>query len=84
MQGLTGEAHTAVAGEGPAMIAAEEGIRNKIFWDGMPPTPRKKREKLAEKAKRQYMDLLSEEELEQIILSDEGSIKSLSRGMVDQ
>jgi hypothetical protein len=31
---------------------------------------RKKREKMVEKVKKQYMDLLSEEELEAIILSE--------------
>lgn len=46
------------------------GIENKLFWDGMSPTLRKKREKLVEKVKQQYMDLLSEEELERIILSE--------------
>lgn len=46
------------------------GIENKLFWDGMSPALRKKREKMVEKVKQQYMDLLSEEELEQIILSE--------------
>ena len=47
------------------------GIEDKLFWDGMPPLIRKKREKMVEKVKKQYMDLLSEEELEKIILMNE-------------
>jgi len=43
---------------------------NKLFWDGMPPMLRKKREMMVKKVKKQYMDLLSEEDLERIILSD--------------
>merc|ERR1712127_29573 len=43
---------------------------NKLFWDGMPPMLRKKREKMVEKVKKQYMDLLSEEDLERIVLSE--------------
>mmetsp|Transcript_20132 Transcript_20132/g.32615 ORF Transcript_20132/g.32615 Transcript_20132/m.32615 type:complete len:612 (-) Transcript_20132:161-1996(-) len=46
-------------------------LENKLFWDGMPPVLRKKREKMVEKVKRQYMDLLSEEDLERIILNDD-------------
>ena len=49
---------------------AKAGSENKLFWDGMPPTLRKKREKMVENVKRQYMDLLSEEELERIILNE--------------
>jgi len=49
---------------------AKAGSENKLFWDGMPPTLRKKREVMVEKVKRQYMDLLSEEDLERIILSE--------------
>jgi hypothetical protein len=47
------------------------GIEDKLFWEGMPPLIRKKREKMVEKVKKQYMDLLSEEELEKIILMGE-------------
>lgn len=47
------------------------GIEDKLFWEGMPPLIRKKREKMVEKVKKQYMDLLSEEELEKIILMSE-------------
>jgi len=43
---------------------------NKLFWDGMPSMLRKKREKMVEKVKQQYMDLLSEEDLERIILNE--------------
>lgn len=46
------------------------GYENKLFWNGMDPLLRKKREKMVEKVKQQYMDLLSEEELEAIILSE--------------
>ncbi|KAL7534148.1 hypothetical protein ACHAXR_005660 [Thalassiosira sp. AJA248-18] len=46
------------------------GVENKLFWDGMDPLMRKKREKMVEKVKEQYMDLLSEEDLERIILSE--------------
>lgn len=46
------------------------GSENKLFWNGMDPLLRKKREKMVEKVKKQYMDLLSEEELEAIILSE--------------
>ena len=49
---------------------AKAGSENKLFWDGMPPTLRKKREKMVENVKRQYMDLLSEEGLERIILNE--------------
>ncbi|KAL9190412.1 hypothetical protein ACHAXT_007623 [Thalassiosira profunda] len=49
---------------------ARVGVENKLFWDGMPPALRKKREVMVEKVKKQYMDLLSEAELEQIILSE--------------
>lgn len=48
-----------------------KGIEDKLFWEGMPPLIRKKREKMVEKVKKQYMDLLSEEELEKIILMGE-------------
>jgi len=47
-----------------------KGSENKLFWNGMDPLLRKKREKMVEKVKKQYMDLLSEEELEAIILSE--------------
>ncbi|KAL7440878.1 hypothetical protein ACHAXM_007505 [Skeletonema potamos] len=47
-----------------------QGSENKLFWNGMDPLLRKKREKMVEKVKKQYMDLLSEEELEAIILSE--------------
>jgi phosphopantetheinyl transferase (holo-ACP synthase) len=47
-----------------------QGYENKLFWNGMDPLLRKKREKMVEKVKKQYMDLLSEEELEAIILSE--------------
>mmetsp|Transcript_16981 Transcript_16981/g.26643 ORF Transcript_16981/g.26643 Transcript_16981/m.26643 type:complete len:99 (-) Transcript_16981:282-578(-) len=50
---------------------AKLNVENKLFWDGMPPVLRKKREKMVEKVKRQYMDLLSEEDLERIILNDD-------------
>jgi len=43
---------------------------DKLFWEGMPPLLRKKREKMVENVKKQYMDLLSEEDLERIILSE--------------
>jgi len=43
---------------------------NKLFWDGMPTLLRKKREKMVEKVKKQYMDLLSEADLESIILNE--------------
>jgi phosphopantetheinyl transferase (holo-ACP synthase) len=46
-------------------------VEDRLFWDGMPPLMRKKREKMVEKVKKQYMDLLSEEELERIILTSE-------------
>jgi phosphopantetheinyl transferase (holo-ACP synthase) len=46
------------------------GSENKLFWNGMDPLLRKKREKMVEMVKKQYMDLLSEEELEAIILSE--------------
>ena len=52
------------------LAKAKKGVDNKLFWDGMPPLLRKKREKMVEKVKKQYMDLLSEEELERIILSE--------------
>ena len=45
-------------------------VENKLFWEGMPPLLRKKREKMVEKVKLQYMDLLSEEDLESIILNE--------------
>lgn len=47
-----------------------QGSENKLFWNGMDPLLRKKREKMVEMVKKQYMDLLSEEELEAIILSE--------------
>jgi hypothetical protein len=47
-----------------------KGFENKLFWNGMDPLLRKKREKMVEKVKKQYMDLLSEEELEAIILGE--------------
>ena len=47
-----------------------QGSENKLFWNGMDPLLRMKREKMVEKVKKQYMDLLSEEELEAIILSE--------------
>lgn len=47
-----------------------QGNENRLFWNGMDPLLRKKREKMVEKVKKQYMDLLSEEELEAIILSE--------------
>ena len=46
-------------------------VEDRLFWDGMPPLMRKKREKMVERVKKQYMDLLSEEELERIILTSE-------------
>lgn len=46
-------------------------VEDRLFWDGMPPLLRKKREKMVERVKKQYMDLLSEEELEKIILTSE-------------
>eukprot|EP00985_Skeletonema_marinoi_P004455 scaffold1946_cov116-Skeletonema_marinoi.AAC.8 len=46
------------------------GSENKLFWNGMDPLLRKKREAMVDKVKKQYMDLLSEEELEAIILSE--------------
>lgn len=49
---------------------SKKGTENKLFWDGMPPLLRKKREKMVEKVKKQYMDLLSEEELENLILNE--------------
>ena len=45
-------------------------VEDKLFWDGMPDDMRLMREKMIEKVKKQYMDLLSEEELEKIILSE--------------
>ena len=45
-------------------------VENKLFWEGMPPLLRKKREKMVEKVTLQYMDLLSEEDLESIILNE--------------
>lgn len=50
--------------------AKAESVENKLFWDGMPDDMRLMREKMIEKVKKQYMDLLSEEELERIILSE--------------
>merc|ERR1719203_285195 len=49
---------------------SKANTENKLFWDGMPPVLRKKREKMVEKVKKQYMDLLSEEDLERIILNE--------------
>jgi len=49
---------------------AVANVEDKLFWDGMPDDMRKMREKMIEKVKKQYMDLLSEEELERIILSE--------------
>ena len=49
---------------------AVANVEDKLFWDGMPDDMRKMREKMIEKVKNQYMDLLSEEELERIILSE--------------
>lgn len=46
-------------------------VEDRLFWDGMPPLMRKKRESMVERVKKQYMDLLSEEELERIILTSE-------------
>lgn len=46
-------------------------VEDKLFWDGMPDILRKKREKMVENVKKQYMDLLSEEELERIILGSD-------------
>mmetsp|Transcript_25553 Transcript_25553/g.61439 ORF Transcript_25553/g.61439 Transcript_25553/m.61439 type:complete len:596 (-) Transcript_25553:49-1836(-) len=50
--------------------AAKKGNENKLFYDGMPDLLRKKREKMVERIKEQYMDLLSQDELEEIILSE--------------
>lgn len=49
---------------------ARADATNKLFWEGMSPELRKRRELMVEKVKRQYMDLLSEEELERIILNE--------------
>ena len=46
-------------------------VEDRLFWDGMPPLMRRKRESMVERVKKQYMDLLSEEELERIILTSE-------------
>jgi len=42
---------------------------DRLFWPGMDEGERKRREKLVEKLKKQYMDILSEEDLEKIIMS---------------
>lgn len=52
------------------MERAKMDTGNKLFYDGMPSLLRKKREKMVEKVKKQYMDLLSEEDLESIILNE--------------
>ena len=44
---------------------------NKLFWEDMPPRLRKEREAIVERVKKQYMDLLSEEELEAIVLGSD-------------
>ena len=49
---------------------AQMEVDQKLFWPGMPEDMRRKREKMVERVKKQYMDLLSEEELEKIVLSD--------------
>jgi len=53
-----------------ARAKVEQDSANKLFYDGMPSLLRKKREKMVENVKKQYMDLLSEEDLESIILNE--------------